>query len=124
VAYADSDTTMSLALLDMASEAGAIGVLLDTANKAGPGLRGLVPDAAVTAWVAAAHDRGLLAAVAGKLTADDLPFVRDAGADIAGVRSAACTGGRNGVVHAERVRLLRRACRSETAPAGHRRIAP
>ena len=123
VAYADAETMMIREeLLDAAAAAGATGVLLDTANKSGPGLRGIVSPSALTAWIAAAHDRGLLAAVAGKLTADDLPVVRDAGADIAGVRGAACIGGRSGIVHAERVRLLRRACRSEKAPAGHRRI--
>jgi uncharacterized protein (UPF0264 family) len=111
-----------LELSDVAADAGAVGVLLDTANKSGPGLRGLVSETALTAWVAAAHDRGLLAAVAGKLTADDLPFVRDAGADIAGVRSAACTGGRRGAVNAERVRLLGRAYLSEQAPAGDRPV--
>jgi len=37
--------------------------------------------------------------------------VRDAGADIAGVRGAACVGGRSGTVAADRVRLLRRVVR-------------
>ena len=37
-------------------------------------------------------------ALAGKLMTDDLAFVRDAGADIAGVRGAACEGGRIGRV--------------------------
>ena len=62
---------------------------------------------ALAAWVADAHDAGLLVALAGKLTADDLTFVRDAGADIAGVRGAACDGGRTGRVTADKVRLLR-----------------
>ena len=44
--------------------------------------------------------------MAGKLTADDLGFVRNAGADIAGVRGAACEGGRTGRVTVEKVRLL------------------
>ena len=48
--------------------------------------------------------------LAGKLAAPELPFVRDAGADIAGVRGAACDGGRTGHVTAARVRLLRHAC--------------
>ena len=62
---------------------------------------------ALAAWVTDAHDAGLLVALAGKLTADDLTFVRDTGADIAGVRGAACDGGRTGRVTADRVRLLR-----------------
>jgi len=111
VAYADAERGASLppaALVEVAARAGAEGVLLDTADKGGPGLRGLVEAGALAAWVAEAHQTGLLVALAGKLTADDLPFVRDAGADIAGVRGAACVGGRTGTVSADRVRLLRR----------------
>ena len=109
VAYADADRAVSVtpaALVEAAARAGAEGVLLDTADKTGPGLRGLVAPGALAAWVAEAHQTGLLVALAGKLTADDLPFVRDAGADIAGVRGAACVGGRTGTVSADRVRLL------------------
>jgi (5-formylfuran-3-yl)methyl phosphate synthase len=61
----------------------------------------------LAAWVAAAHDAGLLVSIAGKLTSEDLTWARDCGADIAGVRGAACDGGRTGRVMAERVRLLR-----------------
>ena len=39
-----------------------------------------------------------------RLQPDDLEFARDAGADIAGVRGAACEGGRTGRVTAELVR--------------------
>jgi uncharacterized protein (UPF0264 family) len=115
VAYADADRGASLApaaLVEVTARAGAEGVLLDTADKSGPGLRGLVAPGALAAWVAEAHQAGLLVALAGKLTADDLPFVRDAGADIAGVRGAACVGGRTGRVAADRVRLLRAICAS------------
>jgi (5-formylfuran-3-yl)methyl phosphate synthase len=109
VAYADADRVGSLApaaLVEVAARAGAAGVLLDTADKSGPGLRELVQPPALAAWVTEAHDAGLLVAVAGKLTAADLTFVRDAGADIAGVRGAACDGGRTGRVTADKVRLL------------------
>jgi len=111
VAYADAERGASLApvaLVEVAARAGATGVLLDTADKGGPGLRGLVEAGALAAWVAETHQTGLLVALAGKLTVDDLPFVRDAGADVAGVRGAACVGGRTGTVSADRVRLLKR----------------
>ena len=113
VAYADAERAASLppaALVDVAAGAGAHGILLDTADKSGPGLRALIAPDALGAWVAGAHERGLLVALAGKLVADDLPFVRDAGADVAGVRGAACEGGRTGQVSAERVRMLRSLC--------------
>jgi len=107
VAYVDTVASPAPPdLVKIAAGAGAVGVLLDTAHKSGPGLRDLVAPALLAAWVAAAHDAGLAVALAGRLSADDLPFMRDAGADIAGVRGAACEGGRTGRVTADRVRVL------------------
>ena len=113
VAYADADRAASLSrdrLIGAAARAGARGVLLDTFDKDAVGLRNLITARDLAAWVAAAHDAGLFVALAGKLTAMDLTFVCDAGADIAGFRGAACEGGRTDRVSAERVRLLRSAC--------------
>jgi uncharacterized protein (UPF0264 family) len=110
VAYADEPSAAGptpMAFVALAARAGAAGVLLDTANKSGPGLRGLVTPSRLAAWVSEAHEAGLVVSLAGRLTADDLGFVRDAGADIAGVRGAACDGGRTSRVTAERVRGLR-----------------
>jgi uncharacterized protein (UPF0264 family) len=108
VGYADEvgDGIDARQLVSIAARAGARGVLVDTADKCGPGLTSLWSSVALATWVSDAHDRGLLAAVAGKLTADDLGVVADAGADIAGVRGAACVGGRGGRVSAARVRDL------------------
>jgi len=119
VAYADAHVVASLApgaLTEAASRAGAMGVLLDTADKHGPGLRDLMSQDELSAWTADAHQAGLLVAVAGKLQAADLRFVRDAGADIAGVRGAACEGGRTGRVTTERVRALQMLCGSTAVP--------
>jgi uncharacterized protein (UPF0264 family) len=114
VAYADAGAGGSSisrdALIDVAARAGAAGVLLDTADKNGAGLPSLLSLPDLEAWVSAARRAGLLVALAGKLTADDLAFVRDAGADIAGVRGAACDGGRGGRVSAGKVALLRSLC--------------
>ena len=121
VAYADADRAANLApaaLVEVAARAGAAGVLLDTADKGGPGLRACVSAPALAAWVDDAHAVGLLVALAGRLTADDLPFLRDAGADVAGVRGAACDGGRTGRVSADRVRQLRALVRPRGAAAG------
>ena len=113
VAYADADRAATIGfsdLIPLAARAGATGVLLDTADKRGPGLRQLVSPDALAAWIAHAHQEGLVVAVAGKLTAADLPFVCDAGADIAGVRGAACDDGRTGRVVADKVHALRMLC--------------
>src|SRR5207247_7885882 len=63
--------------------------------------------AAVAAWVAAAHAAGLFAALAGGLSGPDLARARSLGADIVGVRGAACVGGRTGRVSRARVAALR-----------------
>jgi len=107
VCYADDAASVAPpALVAVAARAGARGILLDTSDKSGPGLRALVDEGTLAAWVGRGHEHGLFVALAGKLTAGDLPFVRDAGADVAGVRGAACEGGRAGRVSADRVREL------------------
>jgi uncharacterized protein (UPF0264 family) len=114
VAYADANRVASLTpdlILDAAVQAGAAGVLLDTADKSGPRLCEILTPAGLQSWVATAHAAGLLVALAGRLTADDLLFVRDVGADIAGVRGAACDGGRLGRVTATKVAVLRERAR-------------
>jgi uncharacterized protein (UPF0264 family) len=115
VAYADADRAASVSfpkLIEIAATTRAWGVLLDTLDKSGPGLSQLVRGQPMAQWVADAHRAGLVVALAGKLTVDDLPFVYDTGADIAGVRGAACDNGRGGRVSADRVRLLQLACAS------------
>jgi uncharacterized protein (UPF0264 family) len=124
VAYVDAARVGGLlpaALLDVAAHADARGLLLDTADKSGPGLCALQSPLTLARLVADAHAAGLFLALAGKLEAHDLPMVRDTGADIAGVRGAACVGGRTGVTSAERVRRLRAAM--SATPATDRRAA-
>jgi (5-formylfuran-3-yl)methyl phosphate synthase len=107
VGYADDPSSVApAALVAIAACAGARGVLLDTAHKRGPGLQAVIDPGTLAAWVADAHRHGLFVALAGKLTADDLPFVVDSGADIAGVRGAACETGRLSLVSVEKVRQL------------------
>jgi len=118
-AYADADRVASLnplAMIDAAASAGATGILLDTVDKQGPGLRGLMSSERLHSWVSAARDARLLVALAGKLTADDFGFVNDAGADIIGVRGAACDGGRTGQIVASRVRAIRSAVARRSTP--------
>jgi (5-formylfuran-3-yl)methyl phosphate synthase len=113
VAYADAVRAASLqpgALVAVAARAGAAGLLIDTAGKDGAGVRALVERAVLAAWVSEAQAAGLMVALAGQLTADDLSYAREAGADIAGVRGAACVGGRSGRVSADKVRVLRALC--------------
>lgn len=81
--------------------------LVDTAVKDGRGLLEWLSPETLASLVAEAHAAGLEVALAGALSADHLPVVRDTGADIAGVRSAACGDGRrSGPLDATRVRAL------------------
>jgi uncharacterized protein (UPF0264 family) len=109
VAYADANGGAIATLhgvIELARAAGARGVLVDTADKSGPGLTSLVAPGALAEWVSRARAAGLLAAVAGSLSLGDLPVVAACGADVAGVRGAACDGGRLGRVTAQRVASL------------------
>jgi (5-formylfuran-3-yl)methyl phosphate synthase len=93
-------------VIDVATHSHARGVLLDTRDKQAPGLFGVLSEQTIARWVSAAQAAGLMVALAGKLTVDDIPRVEALGADIAGVRGAACDGGRGGKVRAEKVRAL------------------
>jgi uncharacterized protein (UPF0264 family) len=106
-------------LVAAAREAGADGCLLDTAVKDGRGLLSWLDPDVLAELVADAHAAGLEVALAGELRADDLPAIRATRADIAGVRSAVCHGGRRAAaLDPARIARLRALCRAETrAPA-------
>jgi uncharacterized protein (UPF0264 family) len=116
VAYADAARVPSrpLAPGDLVAAARAAGVrgcLVDTAVKDGRGLLHWLDPDALAALVADAHDAGLEIALAGELRAEELPVVRAAGADIAGVRSAACRDGRRTApIDPARIARLREVC--------------
>jgi uncharacterized protein (UPF0264 family) len=122
-AYADArrvaHAPLPPASLARAASAAGVGVcMLDTAVKDGRGLLDWLAPDALASLVADAHAAGLQVALAGALRAEDLPVVRAAGADIAGIRSAACSDGRrSGSLEAARVRALRAACATTPPPA-------
>jgi hypothetical protein len=125
VAYADAARvpTRPLAppeLVTAARRAGVRGCLLDTAIKDGRGLLSWLSPDALAGLVAEAHGGGLEMALAGELRADDLAAVRATGADIAGVRSAACRDDRRtAALDPRRIAQLRSACAADAprAPA-------
>jgi (5-formylfuran-3-yl)methyl phosphate synthase len=116
VAYADAARVASRPLppselVATARRAGLSGCLVDTAIKDGSGLLQWLDPAALADLVADAHAAGLEIALAGELRAEDLPAVRATGADIAGVRSAACHGGRRtAALDPQRIARLRAVC--------------
>src|SRR3954452_4628081 len=111
-AYADArrlaHAPLAPELLPRVARAAGVGIcLLDTAVKDGRGLLDCLPAEAFAWLVADAHAASLQVALAGALRAEDLPVIRATGADIAGVRSAVCAGGRRDAAPAgERGRTL------------------
>jgi (5-formylfuran-3-yl)methyl phosphate synthase len=96
-------------VVEAAITGGAAGALLDTRTKRGRNLVHWMPAEKVGRWVVAVRGAGLLAAIAGSLDLEALPAVLRCGADIVGVRGAACVGGRAGRVDAARVAALKAA---------------
>jgi uncharacterized protein (UPF0264 family) len=91
--YADARRAGTLApqlLPRIAQVAGVVGCMLDTAIKDGQHLFDFLSPETLQTLAAEAHASGLLFALAGALQEHDLPVVRDLGADVVGVRSAAC----------------------------------
>jgi uncharacterized protein (UPF0264 family) len=94
------------------------GVLLDTADKHGPGLCDLLSLDRIDSWTREVAAAGLLVALAGKLTADDVARLWGRGATLIGVRGAACDGGRTGRIAPDKVRQLKAA----GGAASHQRL--
>jgi uncharacterized protein (UPF0264 family) len=117
-AYADAERVPGRPLppgdvVDAARRAGVGGCLLDTAIKDGRGLFDWLTPEAVERLVGTGHGVGLEMALAGALREEDLSLVRATGADIAGVRAAACRDGSRGApLDAVRIGRLRAVCAS------------
>jgi (5-formylfuran-3-yl)methyl phosphate synthase len=91
----------------VAQEAGVQGCLIDTAIKDGNTLFDYMTAAELTALAQNAHAKGLLFGAAGALGKQQLPILRDAGIDVAGLRTAVCRHGkRTGILDPARVRNL------------------
>ena len=120
VAYADAERVprrplAPAELVVAAQQAGVSGCLIDTAVKDGRGLLSWLGAAALAELVDEAHGAGLEIALAGELRAEDLVTVLATGADIAGVRSAACSEGRRtAAIDPARIAELREMCAVET----------
>jgi uncharacterized protein (UPF0264 family) len=109
--YADAtrvSTIDPLLVPKIAHEAQADIAMLDTAIKDGKTLFTFLTNSQVQQFVEATHIYGLKAALAGSLHKEDLSAVYALGADVAGVRGAACTRSDriNGEITREKVQEL------------------
>jgi uncharacterized protein (UPF0264 family) len=109
--YADAariSTVDPLLVPKIAHEAQADIAMLDTAIKDGKSLFTFLTKLQLRRFVDEAHNYGLKAALAGSLQKEDLPVVYALGADVVGLRGAACTFSDrvNGQITREKVREL------------------
>jgi uncharacterized protein (UPF0264 family) len=94
--YADArrvGAVSPLLIPEIAHKAQADLAMIDTAIKDGKNLFTFLTIDQLRSFVDAAHDYGLKAALAGSLKKEDLPAVHALGADVVGLRGAACTHG-------------------------------
>jgi uncharacterized protein (UPF0264 family) len=92
--YADANrisTVEPLLIPEIARESRADIAMLDTAIKDGKTLFTFLTKSQLQCFVDTAHSYGLKAALAGSLQKEDLPAVYALGADVVGLRGAACT---------------------------------
>lgn len=110
VAYADHRVARApepRAVIAGAAAAGCVALLVDTFDKAGPGLFVVADPDTVAGWVEEAHAARLPIALAGRLTADGAALAAACGADVVAVRSAVCRGAGRGAGQADGDRLGR-----------------
>lgn len=88
--YKKIDAVSPLEIPELASDAGVDVVMIDTAIKDGTTLFDHLTLQQLRTFITSAHDLDLRVALAGSLRKRDLPVVYSLGADIAGVRGAAC----------------------------------
>jgi uncharacterized protein (UPF0264 family) len=109
VAYADSDAAESppiAEVVELAASCNCRWLLVDTYDKTGQALTELIDDAALAGAFHAARRRGCRTVAAGRLRAAALAALPLESIDMIGVRSAACSGDRNGDVSAADVARL------------------
>lgn len=101
VAYADFDRVDAPSPPEVIAAAAGIGcgvLLLDTADKHGPGLLGLWSPDEISLWIAAARRQGLGVALAGRITIPEIGAAVACGPDVVALRSAVCSNAGGGDV--------------------------
>jgi hypothetical protein len=117
VVYADwraAESPEPRAILRTAVHARCPALLVDTWNKSAGGLFDHWPDRDLETFVRAAQDQGLVVVLAGSLVGESVPRAANLRPNVIAVRTAACEGGRAGIVTRERVAALRNAIASGT----------
>jgi uncharacterized protein (UPF0264 family) len=122
VMFADQEP--DFAMIERAGALGLAGIMLDTADKQGGGLRRHLDLASLSQFVARAKAAGLLAGLAGSLALADIPALLPLQPDYLGFRGALCRAGRVTALDPARVRAVCAAMRDPASlPAAKAAIA-
>jgi len=109
--YADAErigTVNPMFIPEIAYKANADFAMLDTAIKDGKSLFTFLEKDQLETFISKARDFGLKTALAGSLSKEDLPTIKELGPDVVGLRGAACANGdrANGQITREKVQEL------------------
>ena len=109
--YADYHRAKTLdpfLLPEVAGSAGCDVVMVDTFIKDGKRLFDFMDEACCKRFIDKGHEKDLEVALAGSIKLQDIPILKRTGADIIGIRGAACSHGDRlaGAIQAENVRAL------------------
>lgn len=106
--YREIGSISPLLLPEVASNAGAHVVMIDTARKEGSSLLDYFNVRELEKFIHLAHGHDLKVALAGSLKMGDMELLKNTDVDIVGVRSLVCIGDRiNGRISAKKVRELK-----------------
>jgi hypothetical protein len=114
VVYADWQTAGApdpRRVLPVAAALDCAAVLVDTFDKRAGDLTTIWNSSDLETLVAAVRSLGMMSVLAGSLSAQTIPLVLRHAPDAIAVRGAACAGGREGSIDAQRVRMLSRLVR-------------
>jgi uncharacterized protein (UPF0264 family) len=101
-----ADQGPDFGLVERARDLGLAGIMLDTADKRGGGLRRHLSNPQLAEFVGRARAAGLLCGLAGSLGLADISALLPLGADYLGFRGALCRAGRTSALDAELVRAV------------------
>jgi len=103
-----ADQRADLSLIAQMSDAGFVGVMLDTADKVGGALPDLLTASQLRAFIEIAHENELFAGLAGSLRAQHVRELFGLGADVLGFRGGLCLEGlRTAAIDADAIRTVR-----------------
>ncbi|CAD6493989.1 MAG: (5-formylfuran-3-yl)methyl phosphate synthase [Candidatus Argoarchaeum ethanivorans] len=108
--YSDYNRINSISPFELpkiVSDAGADVVMMDTGVKDGRSTLEFLNLEKLKSFIGSAHQYGILAAIAGSLTFEDIDVLKEVSPDIIGVRGCVCGGDRNSSIKLELVRELK-----------------